>query len=101
MTKLDCQVHGARLTNDRVAAIRRSQARWVELAEEAERWASFVEERRAAGVEMMDSPDVLRNQAETYRRVVRAYALELEVGKAHCACCLKPFSERHSSGLYP
>lgn len=90
---------GARLAEDRAAAIRESQARWTKLADDAERWATFVEERRAAGVDMMDSPDVLRNQAATYRRVVRSYDLELETGQAHCSCCLKPFGDRHSSGI--
>lgn len=87
------------LAEDRAAVIRESQATWTKLADDAERWVAFVEERRAAGVEMMDAPDVLRCQAETYRRVVRSYDLELATGKPHCACCLKPLGERHSSGL--
>ena len=49
-----------------------------------------VEERAAAGVVMMDAPSVKRNQAESYRAVVKALELEIATGKPHCSCCLKP-----------
>lgn len=90
---------GARLAEDRAAVIRASQAAWTKLADDAERWATLVEERRAAGVAIMDSPCVLRANAATYRRVVRAYDLELATGQAHCLCCLKPFGDHRSSGI--
>ena len=78
------------LAEDRVSEIRASQAHWAKLADDAERWASFIEERAAAGVVMMDAPSVKRNQAESYRAVVKALELEIATGKPHCSCCLKP-----------
>lgn len=84
------------LAEDRVASIRDSQDHWAKLADDAERWANFIEERAAAGVVMMDSPQVKRNQAETYRAVVKALELEITTGLPHCSCCLKPTGGQRS-----
>lgn len=68
------------------ARIIESRNHWIALAVEADARADY-EERAGRG---SGSGTAHRNKAEMYRRTAKALNLELETGKAHCACCLKP-----------
>lgn len=56
---------------------------WLQLAEEAERMATYLESRGEFG-------GTYRNKAETYRRTAEALRLEAATDLFHCVCCLKP-----------
>lgn len=56
---------------------------WRELAEEMTKMAIYEERMGRVGVGY-------RNKAATCEQTARALELEVETGKPHCVCCLKP-----------
>jgi hypothetical protein len=80
----------ARLDKDaaRRETIRKSQAWWSRLAIDEDALADHYEKNGMYG-------DVsgFRFRADSYRRVVKAFDIELETGVAVCSCCFKPFGQ--------
>ncbi len=72
-----------------MTTLQESIAHWVALAVEAEEFASYEEAMGWSGASY-------RNKAELYRRTARALRMEMETGRPHCACCLKPQGARGS-----
>jgi hypothetical protein len=68
-----------------------SAQHWEKLADDEERWAHYEE------VELKERHgkvhEVHRHKARVYRDAAKANRLQIETGRPHCVCCLKPMGD--------